>query len=276
MVVPLEQGASPVFDGRLLLVGAGNMGGAMLDGWLAAGQDGALVTVLDPHVSDARRRAWEERAVQVTDRLPTDAPHLLMLAVKPQAIDAVMAHVRPAVHADMLVASVAAGVGLRKLEDGTGARRCVRVMPNTPSQVARGVSVCCATADVDAAARDAVTGLMAAVGAVEWIEDEALMDAVTAVSGSGPAYAFHLAEALAAAGERAGLPADLALRLATATVSGAGELMHRSDEPPARLRKAVTSPGGTTEAGLAVLQAELPDLMARTVAAAAKRSRELA
>ena len=264
--------------GPIVLVGAGNMGAALLEGWLRAGLDGANVTVVDPGLSDERAAEWRGQGVRVEAAAVSapQAPDLLFLAVKPQIMDAVLGEVRPLVGAGTVVASVAAGVTLVRLREGLGeTARCVRVMPNTPAQVGRGASVCCATPDVDESRRTALSTLLQTVGTVEWIADEALMDAVTAVSGSGPAYVFRMTEALAEAGTKAGLPADLAARLALATVGGAGELMHRSDEPPASLRRSVTSPGGTTEAALAVLEAELPDLMARAVDAAARRSREL-
>jgi pyrroline-5-carboxylate reductase len=154
----------------------------------------------------------------------------------------------------------------------------VRAMPNTPAAIGRGITVAVPNAGVTPAQRQLAHSLLAATGAVEWIADEGLMDAVTAVSGSGPAYVFLLAESLARAGEAAGLPADLAARLARATVAGAGELLHRSPLDASRLRQNVTSPGGTTAAALDVLMASdgIDELMERAVAAAARRSRELA
>ena len=262
--------------GHLTLVGGGNMGGALLNGWLAAGLRGERVVVVDPGPSSERRARWEAAGVEVVPVPGEQKSDVLVVAVKPQVIDEAIEATRDTVTAETVVLSVVAGVGLEKLRSAYGPEpRCVRVMPNTPSQVGRGVSVCCPSDDAKAEDRDLVTKLMSAAGAVEWVEDERLMDAVTGVSGSGPAYVFHLVEALAAAGEAAGLPERLAASLALCTVTGAGELLHRSEETPEALRRAVTSPNGTTQAGLDVLMPELGDLMRRTVAAAAKRSAEL-
>ena len=268
-----------MLDGTLALVGAGNMGGALLEGWLDAGLAGERVVVLDPGLAAERRARWGGRGVAFPENARVAAaPDILVLAVKPQTMGAVLADVAGLVGRGTLVVSVAAGIPIATLAAALGPDTAiVRAMPNTPSQVARGVTVCCATPRVTDAQRAAADALMRAVGTVEWIDDEVLMDAVTAVSGSGPAYAFLLAETMAAAGERAGLPADLALRLARETVAGAGELLRRSSETPATLRRNVTSPGGTTAAALDVLMADdgLPALMERAVARAAERSREL-
>ena len=261
---------------RLTLVGGGNMGGAMLDGWLERGLPGANVEVVDPGPTPERRARWEAAGVDIVPAPGQDAPDVMVLSVKPQIVEDTIEATRESVEPRTVVVSVIAGVKLETLRSAYGLEaRCVRAMPNTPAQIGRGVTVCCPTVEVADADRRRVELLMSAIGAVEWIEDEKLMDAVTGVSGSGPAYVFHLAEALAAAGEEAGLPRALAARLAAATVSGAGELMHRSHDTPEALRRAVTSPNGTTQAGLDVLMPELGDLMRRTVAAAAKRSREL-
>lgn len=265
---------SIAFEGAVALVGGGNMGGAMLDGWLDAGLAGDRVRVIDPGLPDSKRARWGERGVRFEE--DDTPPALLMIAVKPQIVEEVLASAAAIVGPQTLVASVAAGVKLARMEAAFGDQQpCLRAMPNTPAQIGRGVSVCCANDHVTTAQRGHADALLRAIGAVEWIEDEGAMDAVTAVSGSGPAYVFHLTEALAAAGIAAGLPRELAERLALHTVGGAGELMHRSDMPPGRLREAVTSPNGTTEAGLAVLMPELTKLMSRTVAAAKERSREL-
>ncbi len=252
------------------------MGGALLAGWLDRGMAAADVCVVEPGPAAAEWAA-RVRVVAGADQVPADfVPDVVMLAVKPQA----MAEVVP-LHAGRRGAvylSIAAGKPLAFFESLLGAAApVVRAMPNTPAAVRRGMTVAIASAAVDSRQRDLCHGLLEAVGEVAWIEDEALMDAVTAVSGSGPAYVFHLVEALAEAGRDAGLPADLAMRLARATVAGAGELLHAAADDAATLRRNVTSPGGTTAAALEVLMAEdgLRALMARAVAAAARRSREL-
>ncbi len=260
----------------VLLVGAGNMGGAMLRGWLAQGHPADKLAVLDPHMTDAF--AAEIHAAGVRRIEKADAADVVVVAVKPQVIGDVLPTLVPALGVDSVVISIAAGTTLAQLAaplpDGTA---IVRAMPNTPAQVRRGVTVCVANEAVSSKQRQRVSDLMAAIGSVEWLEDEALMDAVTGVSGSGPAYVFHMIEALQSAAVAAGLPDEMAARLARATVCGAAELAYQSDLPAATLRQNVTSPGGTTAAGLAVLGADdaLTDLMTRTVAAAARRSQEL-
>jgi pyrroline-5-carboxylate reductase len=267
----------------LLLVGGGKMGEALLAGWLGSGLAPAAVHAVEP--DEGRRRQLEARhgirAVADARQLPPDlAPGALLLAIKPQMMDASLPNYRERVRPDTLVLSIAAGKPIalfeRVLGPGLGV---VRAMPNTPAAVGRGVSVLCANAAASADQRALAERLMAAVGSVHWITDEDRMHAVTAVSGSGPAYVFHLIEALAAAAVRAGLPEDLAMALARGTVSGAGELARQSDETAAALRVNVTSPGGTTAAALQVLMAPdagLGRLIERAVAAAAQRSRELA
>ncbi|MFZ1102439.1 MAG: pyrroline-5-carboxylate reductase, partial [Hyphomicrobiaceae bacterium] len=206
-------------------------------------------------------------------------PAVLLVAVKPQAMDEVLPPLAKLVGRGTVVVSIAAGRqigGLAvHLAEGTA---IVRAMPNTPASVGRGITVAVGNAHVTAAQRDACDRLLRAVGEVSWVDDEGLMDAVTAVSGSGPAYVFHLAECLAQAGAAAGLAPELAQKLARWTVAGAGELLHRSDLDAATLRRNVTSPAGTTAAGLEVLMADdgLAELMRKAVAAAARRSRELA
>jgi pyrroline-5-carboxylate reductase len=269
--------------GPLLLVGCGKMGGALLDGWLAHGLAPADAVVVEP--DGALRARLEERhsgvsALAEASRLPRGLePRAIVFAVKPQA----MATVLPA-YAELgrhgpVVLSIAAGTAVARFQAVFGEDAAiVRAMPNTPAAIGRGVSVLYATPAVSAAQRELCLALMAAVGEAHWIEDEELMHAVTAVSGSGPAYVFLLIEALGAAGVRAGLPAELATTLARGTVAGAGALAQAGDEPAETLRRNVTSPGGTTAAALAVLMAQdgLPLLMERAVAAAAQRSRELA
>ena len=202
----------------------------------------------------------------------------IVIAVKPQtAAEAIPATV-PLVAASTVVVSIMAGRTLRFVADALGKPAAiVRAMPNLPASIGRGITVAVAR-NADLAQRAVADRLLAATGAVEWIDDEALLDAVTAVSGSGPAYVFLLAEALAQAGAAAGLPPPLAQKLARETVTGAGELLHRSPLEAAALRQAVTSPGGTTAAALAILMGDngLTSLMSKAIAAATARSRELA
>ncbi|MCC2112529.1 MAG: pyrroline-5-carboxylate reductase, partial [Hyphomicrobiales bacterium] len=200
-------------------------------------------------------------------------------AVKPQMMAAVLPGLRHLASAATVVVSIAAGTTVNTLRAGLGPDvAVVRAMPNTPAQVGRGITAAYAMPEVTLAQRSVVARLLEAVGGIVWLDDEAEIDAVTAVSGSGPAYVFLLAECLAEAGVKAGLPADIAARLARDTVSGAGELLYQSDLDPATLRKNVTSPGGTTAAALEVLMGPdgLAELMQKAVAAAAGRSRELA
>lgn len=259
----------------LALAGAGKMGGAMLTGWLVGGLAPHLVTVIDPHPSD-EVRALASKGVRLN---PADATPVatLVLAVKPQLFREAGAALRGLVGPQTLVVSIMAGMTIAAIEAVCGGA-VVRAMPNTPAAIGRGITVAVAAPTVSAAQRALADQLLRATGGVEWAADEKLMDAVTAVSGSGPAYVFLLAEELARAGVAAGLPPELAARLARETVAGSGELLHRSDLDPATLRQNVTSPGGTTAAALGVLMAPdgLAPLMQRAVAAATKRSQELA
>jgi pyrroline-5-carboxylate reductase len=262
---------------KIILVGCGKMGSAMLAGWLAQGVKAAEVVVVDPHA------AGLPDGVRVCDGpqdIPADfSPDIAILAVKPQ----VMADVLPAYGrfaGTTLFLSIAAGKTVDFFRTHLGEQAAVvRAMPNTPAAVGRGITVCVAGPGVSRTGRDLSSSLLAAVGQVAWIEDEALMDAVTAVSGSGPAYVFLLAEVMAAAGEKAGLPPELAAQLARATVSGAGELLRQSTDTAAQLRINVTSPGGTTAAALGVLMDEakgMGPLMTDAVDAATRRGKELA
>lgn len=264
--------------GRLLLVGAGKMGGAMLDRWLASGLDPDRVAVLDPFLSEARAAELTARRVPVHRTPPAETFDILMLAVKPQSMAETLPLVAPLAAPDALVVSVAAGIRITTLAAAFGdGRHIVRVMPNTPAQIGKGISVAVAAGRMDRRRRAAVEALLNAVGESAWVEDEALIDAVTAVSGSGPAYVFLLAECLARAGEQVGLPPDLAERLARQTVVGGGALLAASSDSAAQLRENVTSPNGTTAAALGVLMAPdgLEPLLARAVEAARKRSVEL-
>jgi pyrroline-5-carboxylate reductase len=272
-----QEGASRA--GTLVLVGCGHMGAAMLRGWLArdAAQRYLVVEPAGRHASLANAPAieWHGAADELSDDL---APDAVIFAVKPQIIDTVLPEYRRWAQPRTLFLSIAAGKTIAGIAGHLGEAAIVRAMPNTPAAIGRAISVACPNGQVTDAHRRLCDALLASIGESAWVQDEALMDAVTAVSGSGPAYVFLLIEALAAAGERCGLPADLALRLARETVAGAGELARSSAESPARLRENVTSPGGTTRAALDVLMAEsgLPTLLERAVAAATARSRELA
>jgi pyrroline-5-carboxylate reductase len=267
--------------GPLLLVGCGKMGGALLAGWIANGLAPGDTYVVEPDAGlrTAARDRHGVAAFAEPKELPTDLrPRAIVFAVKPQA----MATVLPAYEQlarSGVVLSIAAGTAIARFEAAFGADTAVvRAMPNTPAAIGHGVTALFANPRASAAQRELCAGLMAAVGAVHWLDDEEQMHAVTAMSGSGPAYVFHLIEVLAEAGIRSGLPQALAWPMARATVAGSAALAARSDEPVEALRRQVTSPGGTTEAALAVLMA--PDgmqaLFDRAVAAATQRSRELA
>ncbi|WP_308916464.1 pyrroline-5-carboxylate reductase [Jannaschia sp. LMIT008] len=252
----------------LVLLGCGKMGSAMLAGWLAGGLDPAAVHVVDPAPSD-----WLRGTGVVLDGPLPDTPALTLIAVKPQT----MGDALPALQGlrNTLFVSVAAGTTIAAFEAAFGPdARIVRAMPNTPAAVGAGITAIVGNANAGDADLDLAQTFLSAVGDVVRLDDETQMDAVTGLSGSGPAYVFHLIEAMAAAGIAQGLAPDLALRLARATVAGAGKLALDGADP-AQLRRDVTSPNGTTQAGLAVLMDELPDLMERTVAAAADRSRAL-
>ncbi len=259
----------------MVLLGCGRMGSALLAGWLAQGVRPETVHVIDPAPSD-----WvQAQGVVLNGALP-DSPAVAVLAVKPQMMGEALPQMLGFTGGDTLFLSIAAGTSLARFEAVFGADSpIIRAMPNTPAAVGRGVSALIGNAQAGAAHLALAEALMAAVGATVRLEDESQMDAVTALSGSGPAYVFHLIEAMAAAGVAEGLPEDLAMQLARATVIGAGELAHQSPETAETLRVNVTSPGGTTAAGLSELMdagTGLPPLMRRTLAAAAARSRELA
>ena len=265
--------------GPLLLVGTGKMGGALLEGWLRQGLDPTSVFVQDPDPSPQVIALAARHGIEIgaAPDLPA-APSVIVIAVKPQITEKLLPEVEPLLGEATVVLSIAAGRMLqslsRHLPQGTA---IVRAMPNTAAAVGRSVTVACANEAVTRSQALECNMLLEAVGQVVWIEDEALLDAVTAVSGSGPAYVFLLAECLAEAGRHAGLDPDLARHLARATVEGAGELLRHSDLSPAELRENVTSPKGTTAAALEVLMGKdgFQELLARAVAAAAKRSREL-
>ena len=273
-------------DNPLMLVGCGNMGQALVRGWLTAGLDPSALIIVDPaaHVDDLPEFNGAVFAANGND-LPADTQaRLVLLAVKPQVMNAVVETVASAIGAATLVVSVAAGVTLAQLRrgspEGLSGGLLVRAMPNTPAAVGAGVTGLVADTGVSEQDTLLVDAVMGAAGKTVWLSGEHLMDAVTAVSGSGPAYVFHMVEALAAAGAAAGLPHDQATILARQTIVGAARLLAvESDVDAGTLRQRVTSPGGTTAAALKVLmnpQDGLTELMTRAVTAAKKRGAELA
>ncbi|MGV6840733.1 MAG: pyrroline-5-carboxylate reductase [Planktomarina sp.] len=255
----------------LVLIGCGKMGSAMLQGWLNGGLDAAKVWVQDPFPSD-----WVNASgVHVNAALPEN-PAVVLIAVKPQMMADTLPDLKNMAGKDTVFVSVAAGILLKTYEAALGeGAAIIRAMPNTPAAIGQGVTAIVGNGQATPAHMDMAEGLLTAIGVVVRLDAEAQMDAVTAVSGSGPGYMFHVIEALAAAGEAQGLSPHMSLRLATATLAGSGALAMAADESPTQLRENVMSPNGTTVAGLEVLMKELPSLMARTVDAAAKRSKEM-
>jgi pyrroline-5-carboxylate reductase len=265
---------------KVVLAGCGHMGYAMLEGWLNSGSlKSSEVFVVEPN-AELRGRAGKlgvgtgENAAAIL----ADAPSVVVLAVKPQIIRDVTRDYLRFSDGRTTFVSVAAGTSVATFEEVLGGHApIIRVMPNTPVAIGEGMMVACANARVSPQARQFVAGLLSASGKVVEIDDEWLMDAVTAVSGSGPAYVYHFIECLPAAGEKAGLPAAIAGQLAMQTVYGSAMLAATSDETPAELRRQVTSPKGTTEAALGVLMGEdrLKKLVGEAVEAARARSVEL-
>jgi pyrroline-5-carboxylate reductase len=257
----------------LVLLGCGKMGSALLAGWLRGGLAPAAVHVIEPAPSD-----WLKGTGAALNAPLPPHPAVVLVAVKPQMMGAALPQLQ-GIGADTLVVSIAAGTRISAFEEVFGAGvPIVRAMPNTPAAIGQGITAICRNGAVSEAGFALAEGLLSAVGGVVRLESEAQIDAVTAVSGSGPAYVFHLIETLAAAGVAEGLPEALSLQLAKATVAGAGALAMQSDEDPGQLRVNVTSPGGTTAAALAVLmhpEAGFPALLRRAVEAAAARGREL-
>ncbi len=264
-------------QGTIVLAGAGKMGGAMLSGWLAQGLDARHLAVIEPHPSEEIRSHLAGGVRLNPSRQDSGSIAAFVVAVKPQVFREAGRALKPYIGAQTLVVSIMAGTTMASLAEVLGGH-VVRAMPNTPAAIGRGITVAVAAHNVSEAQRATADSLLCATGSVEWVNDENLMDAVTAVSGSGPAYIFLLAEELARAGIAAGLPEALATRLARETVAGSGELLHRSELSAEVLRQNVTSPGGTTAAALEVLMGKdgLQSLLARAVAAATRRSKELA
>lgn len=268
--------------GTIALAGAGKMGGAMLTGWLAQGLDAKRVVVIEPHPS-VEITALAAQGIRLNPSAKEAGEvDTLVVAVKPQSFREAGASLKPFVGPSTLVVSIMAGMTIASLEavlfEKVSGGSVVRAMPNTPAAIGRGITVAVAAKKVSAAQRAVADALLRATGSVEWVTKESLMDAVTAVSGSGPAYVFLLAEELARAGVAAGLPVELATKLARETVAGSGELLHRSELTSTTLRQNVTSPGGTTAAALEVLMGTggMQTLLTRAVAAATQRSKDLA
>lgn len=265
---------------NLLLVGCGKMGGALLKGWLERGVAADQVTVVEPVSGDAVAGRFGVTVLADAGALDARfAPAVVVFAVKPQGLEDIAPSYARFAGPGTVFLSICAGRPIAFFARHLGEDAAiVRSMPNTPAAVGRGITVACANEAVSAGQRERCQSLLEAVGEVAWVDDEALLDPVTAVSGSGPAYVFLLIECLAQAGVEAGLEPALAERLARATVAGSGELARLDPAPAGELRQNVTSPGGTTAAALEVLMADggLQKLMARAIAAATKRSRELA
>lgn len=263
----------------LLLLGCGKMGGAMLAGWLERGLPAESV-VVEPQAAATAAFGGRVRVVPDAGSIPAGfAPGAVILAIKPQEAPAALPALRPFVRPGTVFLSIMAGRSIAGLRGLLGeAAAVVRAMPNTPAAVRQGFTVACAGPGVGGTQQQLCDALLSAVGEAAWVEEEGVLDAVTAVSGGGPAYVFLLAEVMEQAALAEGVPADLARRMARATVAGSGALLAGSTEDAAALRRAVTSPKGTTERALAVLMREeaWPALMREAIAAATARSRELA
>ena len=263
---------------ELCLIGAGNMGGAMLAGWIESGFAANRITVVDPSPRDGMAALLQKHDIRHCLAPPESyRPDVMLIAVKPQAMEAVLPTLKGLAGPDTVSVSVAAGTTLAQLAAHLGEVPVVRSMPNTPAILRKGITVCCPNGLCSEQQKARVDGLLSAIGKVRWVEDEAMIDAVTAVSGSGPAYVFHLAECMAAAGVGEGLSPDLAEALARETIAGAGAMLSQLDEPAGMLRENVTSPNGTTAAALGELMGEgrLEKLVARAIHAARRRSEEL-
>jgi pyrroline-5-carboxylate reductase len=263
--------------GPVMLVGAGKMGIALAQGWLDAGLPANNLILVDPSPSEMAKDLAADYELTISAEAVGLLPNVLVLAVKPQIIGVVMEQLAPVIGPQTLVLSIAAGISIATLSAGLGTGRIIRTMPNTPAQIGKGVTGAVAGPEVERPDREAADALLAAAGEVAWFDQESDLDAVTAVSGSGPAYVFNLVEALAAAGVAQGLSETVAMQLARQTVIGSAALLEADPNPASVLRQNVTSPNGTTAAALAVLMADdgLAPLMARAVDAARKRSEEL-
>jgi pyrroline-5-carboxylate reductase len=263
--------------GKLLLVGCGKMGGAMLDGWLARGLASSDVIVAEP-TEALRPKKPGLKGVAASSEV-SEVPEIVVLAVKPQSMDAVLPDLKRFADKGSVFLSIAAGKTLKYFAGHLGpSAKVVRAMPNTPAAVRQGITVSTASKGVSEAEKKRCHELLEAVGQSLWVDDEGLIDHVTALSGSGPAYVFLLVEAMAAAGAKLGLSPEMAMQLARATVAGSGELLRQSSEPASQLRVNVTSPGGTTAEALKVLMAGdgIQPVFDKALAAASRRSKELA
>ena len=267
-------------NGPLVLVGAGKMGGAMLEGWLASGADPRKIVVLDPFVATEMRALLAQHDVALNPAIANiTGVEVILVAVKPQMMEDVLPGIVSLGASRPLILSVAAGKTIASFERHFGAQAAIiRTMPNTPAAIGRGITAMFANAQVSASQLDLASQLLGAIGEVVTVDREELIDCVTAVSGSGPAYVFYMTECLAHAAEKIGIPPALAIKLARATVAGSGELMRSTGIDAATLRQNVTSPKGTTYAALQVLMADdgMQPLFEKAVQAAAIRSKELA
>ncbi|WP_419906190.1 pyrroline-5-carboxylate reductase [Hoeflea sp.] len=266
-------------SGPVVLVGAGHMGGAMMRGWLASGTEPGTIVVVDPTPPPAMAELLNSEGIRHCPAVPDDlAAGALVMAIKPQLMGTVLPGLKPMIGPDTVCVSIAAGTTIGTITGHLGDIPVVRAMPNMAAMIGRGVTAAVTNDKVSEKQREFANALLVVTGPVEWVGTEDQIDAVTALSGSGPAYIFHLVECMAEAGRKAGLDADMAMRLARATVSGAGELLHRSDDDAADLRRSVTSPGGTTAAALDILMREdgLQALFDEAIAAAKNRAHELA
>lgn len=272
---------APDLSGRLVLIGAGKMGTAMLQGWMEAGVTGDRVTIFDPAPPPETMAVIAQHSISHNPPLDgVDGVEAILVAVKPQMVDEVLPAMADLAKDNPLVVSVVAGKTIAAFRQHFGETTpVIRTIPNTPAAVGRGITAMAASDGVSAKQSELATALLASLGEVVTVTDEALIDACTAISGSGPAYIFYMTECMTAAAMKLGLPADVAEQLARATVAGAGELMRATGTPAGILRENVTSPKGTTYAALQVLMADedgMKQLMIRATAEAEKRSRELA
>lgn len=253
---------------NILLVGAGKMGSALLSGWLEAGIAPAQFHIIEPQPHE------ELAKTGVNISAPDEPADIIVLAIKPQLVEKVAPTLQPYIKAETMILSILAGTPTQKLEALTAHNIQIRAMPNTPASIGQGITALYANENVSDTQKEYAQTLMQAVGDVLWVETEALIDAATAISGSGPAYIFYLAEVLAANGVRLGLPPDVAAQLSYQTIKGAGAMLG-GDSEAKDLRQNVTSPGGTTEAALEILMVELPELMKQVIAAAYQRAKTL-
>ncbi len=278
-LTPTERRA-PSTGRPIVIVGVGNMGGAIARGLIAAGLGPRLI-LIDPGMKPADARAYRKAGATTgidADALDGTNPEALILAVKPQLMPQTAPAYAQAARTAVVI-SIVAGTQIESLGHWLGTPKAVvRAMPNLPASIGKGITAAHATRTTTAAQKKLAENLLRAVGDLVWLEGEELINAVTAVSGSGPAYVFLLAEAMTAAGERLGLPHDIAATLARKTIEGAGALLAANPTAPADLRRSVTSPGGTTEAALKVLMADarFEQLLAEAIAAANSRGFELA